>query len=403
MNLLTDGIASGAVIKTALSRKLTLDGNTAAYPVYKIRLDILFFNDQNDRIASWISEYRTKNGGASVNLSDKEAYNAIIEDFIVKSNPSEIKKTQSNIELVDQREPGVVLLDGRVIDGNRRFSCLRRLKEKNDRFNYFEAIILERDIENNAKQIKMLELSVQHGEESRVGYNPIDRLAGIYNDIIKTKLLSPAEYAKYSGESELETKKRIELAELLVEFLDFINVPLQFHVARDMGIFDSISELPALIRKCRSDDDAQSMKHIVFTNLLMRSEGYMRQIVRDCKKIVGTEYQDEFFEEQLEIAERVIDALPPTEQMSDRLIRDEIRADESIVQELARSMDKTMTKVKKTEVRNQPIKLAEKATEFLESIDMNILKKMSDSDVQRMLRQLKLLEEAALQVRGGLE
>ena len=34
--------------KTSLSRKLTLGGVTKAYPVYKIRLDLLYYNDQND-------------------------------------------------------------------------------------------------------------------------------------------------------------------------------------------------------------------------------------------------------------------------------------------------------------------------------------------------------------------
>ena len=36
MNLLKDGIAQQTVIKTAQTRKLTIDGLTKAYPVYKI-------------------------------------------------------------------------------------------------------------------------------------------------------------------------------------------------------------------------------------------------------------------------------------------------------------------------------------------------------------------------------
>ena len=35
------------VSKTTLSRKLTLGGVTKAYPVYRVRLDLLFYNDQN--------------------------------------------------------------------------------------------------------------------------------------------------------------------------------------------------------------------------------------------------------------------------------------------------------------------------------------------------------------------
>ena len=52
MNLLKEGIEKKAVIKTVITRKLTVDGITRAYPFYKVRLDWLFYNDQNDRIAA---------------------------------------------------------------------------------------------------------------------------------------------------------------------------------------------------------------------------------------------------------------------------------------------------------------------------------------------------------------
>ena len=129
MNLLKEGMDQKAVIKTALTRKLTVDGLTKAYPVYKVKLDWLFYNDQNDRIATWISQYKAKHEGKTPDTADREAYNNIIEEYIVASNPDAIRKTQMNIELVEQREPGVVLADGRIIDGNRRFTCLRRLAQ----------------------------------------------------------------------------------------------------------------------------------------------------------------------------------------------------------------------------------------------------------------------------------
>jgi len=402
MNLLPEGMENGAVIKTQLSRKLTVDGITQAYPVYKVRLDLLYYNDQNDRIATWISEYKSRPGSVALNLDNRTVYNAVIEDFIVKSNPEAIRKTQTNIELVDQREPGVVLLDGRVIDGNRRFACLRRLSENNDKFNYFETIILDRNIENSAKQIKMLELSIQHGEESKVDYNPIDRLVGIYNDVIDTKLLSAAEYARSANEQLQEVNRRIEIANLMIEFLEFINAPLQFHVARDMQVYTPIEALLPLLKKCRTEDDAEDVKISVFTNLLMRSEGDMRQFVRSLKNIVGSDYQAGFIEEQKEIAAKVVEALPPVGYVTDRIIRDVIRANDEIVQELGNSLDKAMMKVKKTETRNRPVLLIEKATELLESMDMNILKKLNDSDIQRIGRQLGRLESVIEEIRGGL-
>lgn len=173
-NLLQQGKMDGSVIPTELSRKLTIDGITNTYQVYKIRLDLLYYNDQNDRISTWISQYKTENGVSVLDRSDSEKYNSLIEEFIVKSNPLSIEKTQANIKLFDQKEYGVVLADGRIIDGNRRYTCLRRLSKENDKFKYFEAVILERSFESSAKEIKKLELSIQHGEESKIDYNPIN-------------------------------------------------------------------------------------------------------------------------------------------------------------------------------------------------------------------------------------
>ena len=402
MNLLKEGIENKVVVKTTLARKLTIDGLTKAYPVYKVRLDYLFYNDQNDRIATWISQYKTQHEGKVPNYDNKEDYNEIIEEFIVESNPNAIEKTKRNIEMFDQREPGVVLSDGRIIDGNRRFTCLRQLAENKERFNYFEAVILDRNIENSAKQIKILELSIQHGEESKVDYNPIDRLVGIYNDIISTHLLSVEEYAKSTNDSESEVKKRVEIAMLMVEFLEFINCSEQFYIARDLQLYYPLEELLKLIKKCNTEDEIEDLKIAVFTNILMQTAGDMTRFVRNIKSIVGTEYQEEFFEDQKEIATKMLDTLPEEGKVTTKIIRDVIRSNDEVVQGLEHSIEKTLTKVRKNETKNRPIKLAEKATTFLDGIDTNILIKMNDSELRRLEKQLNKLEKTIKNIREKL-
>ncbi len=402
MNLLQDGISQHAVLETALTRKLTVDGVTQAYPVYKIKLDWLYYNDQNDRIATWISQYRSQHDGRAPDLADREAYNQVIGGFIVESNPEALRKTKANIKLTDQREPGVVLNDGRIIDGNRRFTCLRQLCEENDRFGYFEAVILDRSIENSAKQIKLLELAIQHGEESKVDYDPIDRLVGIYNDIVKTGLLSEEEYARSTNETAGEVKKRVGLAQLMAEFLAFVNAPDQFYIARDLQVYYPLEELQRLLRKCRTEDEQEDLKNSVFVNILMRPTGDMSRFVRNFKNIVGSEYQEDFLEEQRELAEQVLDALPSVEEMSTQAIRDYVRTRRDLGNALERSVEDYLTRTKKTETRNRPIQMVEKATGFLESIDTNILRKLGDSELHRMRRQLDLLEQALHEVRESL-
>ena len=403
MNLLKDKEdLQNAVIQTAQTRKLTIDGHTDAYPVYKVRLDLLFYNDQNDRIATWISHYKSQHNGVGPDRSNKEAYNRIIEGFIVSSNPESIRKTQSNIEMVEQREAGVVLADGRIIDGNRRFTCLRRLAEKNDRFKYFETVILDRKIETNAKQIKMLELSIQHGEESKVDYNPVDRLVGIYNDVVLTSLLSVEEYAKSTNESEGDVKKSIEVAKMMVDFLQFINAPEQFHIARDLELCFPLEELLKILKKCRSEDEVEDLKNIVFSNILMQTSSDMGRFVRNIKAVIGTDYQEAFFEEQLGLAERVVEMLPVPDKMNTATIREDIRSNTEIRDELKRSIEKTLMKVRKDETKSRPIQLVEKATTCLESVDINILQKLGSNEKLRLIEQLNKLEQAVEQIQEKL-
>lgn len=263
-------------------------------------------------------------------------------------------------------------------------------------------MILDHNIENNAKQIKMLELSIQHGEESKVDYNPIDRLVGIYYDIMSTHLLSVEEYARSTNESEADVKKRMEVAKLMVEFLEFINAPEQFHIARDLQLYFPLEELTKLMKKCSSEDEMEDLKIAVFTNVLMQPAGDMTRFVRNIKPIIGSEYQEEFLEEQKTLAAEMLDSLPEQGKVDTTVIRESVRANEELVHALGNSVEKAMTKVKKNETRNRPVQLAEKAATFLESIDPYILLKMNDSELKRMSRQLDKLEQIVAEIRGNL-
>ena len=45
----------------------------------EFRLDQLFYNDQNDRIATWITQYKNDTGNVSFSELSQEEYNKIIE------------------------------------------------------------------------------------------------------------------------------------------------------------------------------------------------------------------------------------------------------------------------------------------------------------------------------------
>src|SRR5699024_1536506 len=131
----------------------------------------------------------------------------------------------------------------------RRFTCLRNIEEKTGQTQYFEAVILDHNIKNNKKQIKMLELMLQHGIDEKIDYNPIDSLVGVNNDVIETGLITAKEYAMGIGVKESEVVQEIEKAKLMVEFLEFINAPKQFHLARHFNIVDPLKELNTMLKR----------------------------------------------------------------------------------------------------------------------------------------------------------
>ena len=53
-----------------------------------------------------------------------------------------LRNTKNNIEKFGQRVAGVVIKNGRIVDGNRRFTCLRELQRDSGKDYYFEAVVL---------------------------------------------------------------------------------------------------------------------------------------------------------------------------------------------------------------------------------------------------------------------
>lgn len=392
MNLLHEGLMNGTVIKTDRAVKMTVDGLTDTYSIYQIRLDNLYFNDQNDRIATWISQYKSDKGVETFDKENIEYYNDVIQDFITKSNPDRLKQTQINIGLLGQQKHGVVLVDGRIIDGNRRFSCLRNLAKINPQFNYFEAVILNRDYENSAKQIKMLELQIQIGEEARVDYNPIDKLVGIYRDIDEKKLLTVQEYARSTNMTDKEVENELEISRLLVEFLEAINAPEQFYIAREKKIDGPLRELYGILKKIKDEDKKQELKYIVFTNFIMSPAGDMTRFIRNLKKVANSSYIDEFIEKESELSEEILDGLAEVEKVNTDVIA-KVSSNGEIKEELGRIMDVVTNKANVAETRNKPNQILEKAVDSIEAIDKRIIKKLTEDQKEEIKDNLEKLEE----------
>lgn len=270
------------VRKSGNTQKIRIKNKTINAEVYQIPLDLLYYNDKNDRIATYISQYNDENG--VLDISDRDKYNEIMHKFIKQSNESAINKTKANIKKFGQQRPGIVLNDGRIIDGNRRFTCLREiLKEGQD--NYYEAIILDDEQGFQDKDIKRLELNYQHGEDAKVDYDPVDELVGIYKAIEETKLFTVQEYADETHQKPSTIRTSLETAKLMVEFLEKFTGGEKFYIARDLKIDGPLREINRILKKYSDDDPRKNkLKLSLFALLISTNEGDKTRFIRDFGK-----------------------------------------------------------------------------------------------------------------------
>lgn len=390
------------IILTDLSKKITINNKTDAYMVYKIPLHLLFYNDQNDRIATWLSQYKDENNTEDIDKSNKEVYNNLIHKFVTESNPERIKKTQINIKIVGQREPGVVLKDGRIIDGNRRFTCLRNLS-KEDGEVYFEAVILPLDVENDAKAIKMLELNLQHGEDTKVDYNPIDKLVGVYNDLVINKLLTVKEYAESVNKSEKEIEKEKDMSLLMVDFLKYINGDKKFYLARNLDIAGPLLELYSMTGRVKSNQ-LDLLKKSVFANLLFEPVGDMTRYIRKIKKLIGTSYLDDYLNGHDDIEYLIRNTLPKDSNLlTYDYINKNIRNKTEISSLLQANLNKALALQAKEDARTRLIKLANDSLGKLQEMDLNMIDKMNNVQKQELLDSIKLIGDLCDKINNRLD
>ena len=328
---LNELIKNGDIEKTTLTKRLTIGGETKDYPVYKFPLEYLYYNDQNGRINTVYHQYISNHGKLTPEIGESK-YNEIFEKFIFDSKKQALKDTQISISEKGQQEPGVILSDGRVIDGNRRFTALRRIQRETNIKQYFEAVILSFDIKKklDEKKIKELELDLQLARQERVSYDPIDRIFDVYNTIEVQKLMTPEEYKKASGAGNTKRiNKDLRLAKLIIKFLSIVapneNPIDKFYLARELKLDGPLEDIERTINKLKKDKETITQNVLTILAVqIAKSKIGDREItrkIRDVKYNIldNPEMKERFLGATDEHVDNIIDFFEanPIEQASD--------------------------------------------------------------------------------------
>lgn len=282
--------------------KLNFEGVAKEFNVYRVPISTLHFNMQNGRIGTYISKYYHEHGEKIEELlfNDKDNYNKLIAEYIKDSDKGRFKDTKENIAKYGQMNPGVILTDGTVIDGNRRFTALNELYKEtgNERFGFFETVILETPEKGSEreKSIKRLEIEIQIGIDEKVEYSPIQRLVDIYKVVVSEKLLTDEEYRTSANWSKSKYEDFKERAMMMVDFCSFFNVDEQFHLVEELKLDGPIAELNKVRKQFIKNNDEQffesTVKPSAYNILLIKPEGDITRDLRAFLKISEKEHRN---------------------------------------------------------------------------------------------------------------
>lgn len=297
---INDNLTDWGIMVTPQAKTIVLKDTPKKYDVYKIPIDILVYNPSNGRMFMEAKRFENQENITleALKEQDPKRYNDEVENLIWSTNEERNLATKRDMQKYGQLEPGVVLDDGTVIDGNRRFTCLRRLHHEfpdDDRFSYFLAALIKVDgVEITHALLKEYELKVQFGVDEKVGYNVINKNMSIYWLIEKNNdgSFDYTKVAELLGNNTTagDVSKICKTCKLVDEFLEYINQPGEYQIAEDLKIYWPLEPLSTYFMgpgKDLSPLEINQRKHLFFDYLLTLDVALITQNLRDglIKKI----------------------------------------------------------------------------------------------------------------------
>ena len=393
------GIAEGWVRETGNSERKYIGGQNEDCPIYEVRVDKLHFNVQNGRIATFISRYEAEHPEGLP--QDQTELDNLIAGMVEADNPKHLKTTMLDIKNKGQQQSAIILTNGVVIDGNRRFTCLRKLSAAENTLRMLRCCVFPDTYDENA--IKGLELEIQLGEDTKQEYDAISRLVDI-DKWVNEGRMTAEEYAKHANMKMSEMKNSLAQIDMLKDFLEFCEAPGAFHIAQDLKLQGPIESLTSRLGKVKNKDDREDIKNAVFANLMCQTLGDRTREVREF--IDNLIADDKLREEQLDYAAEVLERLeekPGGVVVTTEYLRDKFGSDTRLKEGMKVSRAVARTKAVNRNIKNGQVRSVRNALSDVSEVDVEILHKLEPEQLANMQDGLQSLIEKAQEVLDAVQ
>lgn len=218
-------IAQNPDCKLPKTHSVVLKGTNHDLQVYKLPLDLLFYNIKNGRFASEYIELKEKIGRDLEfgNTEDKKT----IQKMLLKLDEKKSLELELDIRKLGQRQPGICTRDGSVHDGNRRMSVIQNIVDGGDmKFNFVQVARLPLEIDS--QDLWLIEAGIQLSKNVQLEYGPVNELLKFKEGIDSG--LTPMQVATnlYGFKKESEVIDKLEVLKLVTRYLKYIGEPGRF-------------------------------------------------------------------------------------------------------------------------------------------------------------------------------
>ena len=208
---------------------ITLQGKRADLQVYRLPLNLTFYNIRNGRFAAEYTDMVSKENRELDPADPGDSKK--IQDLLISLDPKQSQILEKDIQQNGQKDPGIITHDGFVINGNRRRSILEGLVSiGQSRFDFIEVARLPPNV--SSKDLWKIEAGIQLSRNVQLDYGPINELLKFKEGVDSG--MSPIEIAEslYGGFKEKDIEDKLVEFKLIAEYLIFIGEQGVFNKAK---------------------------------------------------------------------------------------------------------------------------------------------------------------------------
>ena len=206
-----------------------------------------------------------------------------------------------------------------------------------------------------------------------------------------TKLLTEQEYADSAGESVADVRKRLTIAGMISDFLDYIRLPGQYFVAREYQLYSLFQEMLSPMNQLDASEKPL-LTRIAYHNVIMKAIPDQRKFIRDIKALIRADAYAGYFVSQMETGRKIEDGLRNIDIRSKEDIDTFALNNPEICEELKQSMEEALLRMRAVKLNAKPTENTEKCIGLLLDLDPRLFSNMTTEEKESFLSGLTDLE-----------